>query len=119
MIVAKRCSFDAAHFLPDHPGKCKNMHGHHWVVELGVEGKVDSETGMVIDFSVLDAFLKEMVVKRFDHTLVNDLLENPTAENIAERIVLSWELWREEHCLAVKLAFVRVWETEDSYAEAK
>lgn len=119
MIVAKRCSFDAAHFLPDHPGKCKDMHGHHWVVELGVEGAVDSETGMVIDFAILSDFLKEMVVKRYDHTLLNDLLVNPTAENIAERVVLAWELWSKNNRLAVKLAFVRVWETEDSYVEAR
>ena len=116
-VAVKRVSFDAAHFLPGYKGKCSNMHGHHWVVELGVSGEVDPETGMVIDFTLLKEFLKVKVEDRFDHVLVNDLIENPTAEMIAGRIKLSWDLWAEENCLAVKLVFIRVWETEDSYAE--
>ncbi len=119
MIVAKKVSFDAAHFLPDYDGKCKEVHGHHWEVELGVEGEVNPETGMVVDFNILNAFLREKVVNKFDHILINNLLENPTAENIAERIRLSWDLWAEENCLAVKLAFIVVWETEDSYVEVR
>jgi len=119
MTVCKRTSFDAAHYLPNYPGKCANMHGHHWEVELGVSGEVDSETGMVVDFVRLSDFLKEKVVDRFDHTLVNDVIENPTAENIAGRIKLSWDLWRDENCLAVELNFIRVWETPDSYAELR
>ena len=116
MLVAKKVSFDAAHFLPGYPGKCSQMHGHHWVVELAVEGEVDLDSGMVIDFTELNRFLKEKVEDRFDHTLVNDTIENPTAENIATRVKLSWDIWREENCLEVKLAWVKVWETEDSYA---
>ena len=119
MTVCKKTSFDAAHFLPGYPGKCATMHGHHWVVELGVEGRVGPETGMVIDFTELSDFLEEKVVERFDHRLVNDLIESPTAENIAVRIKLSWDLWSEEHCLSVELAFIRVWETPDSFAELK
>ncbi len=113
MIVSKKVSFDAAHYLPFYEGKCKHMHGHHWVVELGVEGKVDPKTGMVIDFSRLSSFLKDNVVKEFDHTLLNDKIGNPTAENLA--------LYIEECCgwlevAGCKLAFIKVWETEDSYA---
>ena len=119
MIVTKKISFDAAHFLPDYPGKCANTHGHRWTVELGVKGKVDPETGMVIDFTELGKFLKEKVKDRFDHTLINDLIENPTAENIAGRIKLSWDVWSEENCLPVSLSFIRVWETPDSYAEVR
>ena len=119
MLVSKKMSFDAAHFLPNYPGKCANMHGHHWTVELGVSGEVDPNTGMVIDFGVLDAFLREKVEDRFDHKLVNDIIENPTAENIAARIKLSWDIWGKENCLAVELEFIRVWETPDSFAELK
>jgi len=117
--VVKRVSLDAAHFLPGYEGKCANMHGHRWVVELGVSGEVDPDTGMVIDFGELSAFLKEKVVERFDHHLINDVIENPTAECIALRIRTSWVVWSEENCLAVGLSFLRVWETEDSYAEVR
>ena len=117
--VVKRVSFDAAHFLPGYRGKCANMHGHHWDIEVGVEGEINPETGMVIDFGELGELLKLKVVERFDHQLINDIIENPTAENIAARIKLSWDIWREENCLPIKLAFIRVWETEDSYAEVR
>ena len=56
MIVSKRVSFDAAHFLPGYVGKCSQMHGHHWIVELAVAGEVNLETGMVIDFIELSRF---------------------------------------------------------------
>jgi len=116
-VVSKRVSFDAAHFLPGYAGKCANIHGHHWVVELGVKGVVDPDTGMVTDFGELSAFLKEKVVERFDHKLVNDIIENPTAENIAGRIVSFFNVWRDENCWVAELSFIRVWETEDSYCE--
>lgn len=114
MIVAKKCSFDAAHYLPNHAGKCANLHGHHWVVELGVRGEVKPETGMVIDFQVLNRFLK-VLVDKYDHALLNDFITNPTAENIASEIKSYWERGALEE--VVELAFVRVWETENSMVE--
>jgi len=113
MTVVKRISFDAAHYLPNYKGKCKNMHGHHWVIELGVKGPVDSKTGMVVDFQELKGFL-ERIVDRFDHKVVNDTISNPTAENIALFIRDGWEYYSLE---GVELAFIKVWETEDSYVE--
>lgn len=116
--VVKKVSFDAAHHLPHYEGKCKNMHGHHWVVELGVEGEVNRATGMVIDFSELSQFLKVVVVDTFDHKVVNDTIRNPTAENIAEFILDQYLGWR-KFTKKLDLAFIRVWETEDSYAEVR
>jgi len=111
MIVAKRVSFDAAHFLPGYDGPCKNVHGHHWVVELGIEGLVKPD-GMVIDFTHLSSFLKNNVHGVFDHGLINDIIPNPTAENIA--------MFIRERCgwvevAGCRLVFIRVWETENSY----
>lgn len=118
MTVCKKTSFDAAHYLPDYPGKCANMHGHHWVVELGVEGEVNSDTGMVIDFAFLGDFGKAITTV-LDHSLINKTIPTPTAENIASWIrdmFLAWVSKRPDftHC---KLSFVRVWETPDSFAE--
>lgn len=118
--VAKRVSFDAAHYLPNYEGKCKNMHGHHWVVELGVEGEVGVETGMVVDFTHLGDFLRG-VKKVVDHGLVNDTIPNPTAENIADWVKQCFLAYQKgnRNLSKVRLAFIRVWETEDSYAEVK
>jgi 6-pyruvoyltetrahydropterin/6-carboxytetrahydropterin synthase len=117
MLVSKKVSFDAAHYLPDYKGKCHNLHGHHWVVEVGLEGPVDS-TGMVVDFTWIKKVLETQAVKKFDHKLVNDILPNPTAENIA---VYLYDKIDQEWCQGptgnARLAYVRVWETEDSMAE--
>ena len=117
MIVSKRISFDAAHYLPGYPGKCKNVHGHHWVIEVSVEGPIEVKSGMVVDFTHLGLFLK-LVEGLLDHTLVNDTIENPTAENIAEwvrRLFLEHQPSNKD-LSEVVLVEVKVWETEDSCA---
>lgn len=118
MLVSKKTSFDAAHFLPDYPGKCSNMHGHHWEVEVAVEGCVGKD-GMVIDFALLKEFLQG-VEGEFDHKVINTTIAMPTAENIAIHIWYKFEEWaRRYDCFEgeVELAYVRVWESEDSMVE--
>ena len=115
MIVAKSIEFDAAHFLPNYPGKCVNMHGHRFLIELGVSGQVDEVTGMVIDFTVLKMFLVQ-IKENLDHHLLNDVIPNPTAENICRYV--KYKYYEQDWGFGdVKLDFIRVWETEDSYAE--
>ena len=118
MIISKKISFDAAHRLPNYDGKCANLHGHHWIVELAVRGEVSKETGMVVDFTLLKEFL-ESIRNTFDHHLVNEIIENPTAENICKYIFNRY--WSGDCKLPILLSleFIRVWETEDSYAELR
>ena len=81
-----RDSFDAAHFLPNHKGKCKNMHGHTWFVEVEVSAKELSSYGMVLDFQNIKDALR-LILSCFDHTVLNEhksfKLSSPTAENVA------------------------------------
>ncbi len=76
-------SFAAAHRLPRYDGPCFRMHGHNYRMIVAVEGDVDPRTGMVADFGRVQAIVQEHVLARTDHRTLNDLLENPTAENIA------------------------------------
>ncbi len=117
MIVAKRFGFDAAHFLPNYEGKCKELHGHHWVVELAVEGEVNEKSGMVIDFVLLKEFLK-VVETTFDHKLLNNIISNPTAENLCLWIKCKFEDYctQTAYMKGIKLSWIKVWETGDSYA---
>lgn len=81
MIFTLRTSFefDAAHYLKDYKGKCANLHGHRWVVELEIKGSNLDEKGILWDFSNT----KE-IVEMLDHKCLNEVLkENPTAENIS------------------------------------
>lgn len=86
--------FDAAHYLPNYPGKCARLHGHTYRVEVEVTGKVESKTGMFIDFSILKEEVNK-IINKLDHNLINDIMEDiPTAENIAKWI--KFELLKSE-----------------------
>ena len=76
-------SFAAAHRLPRYDGPCFRMHGHNYRLFVAVEGDVDPHTGMVADFGRIQEIVKEHVFDRVDHRTLNDVLDNPTAENIA------------------------------------
>lgn len=100
MIVTARLTFSAAHRLhnPKYDDdwnrrmydKCDNPrgHGHNYAISVSVQGKIDPETGMVIDLKKLKDIVRERVVDRVDHTNLNedvDFLRSiiPTAENLA------------------------------------
>jgi len=116
VIVSKRFSFDAAHFLPNYEGKCKNVHGHHWVVEVACSGVVDEVSGMVIDFVELKKFC-DIFEEKFDHTLLNDIIPNPTAEFICKYIYVEFYLWCKARVLDFE--YIRIWETENSMVELR
>jgi 6-pyruvoyltetrahydropterin/6-carboxytetrahydropterin synthase len=80
--------FAAAHRLPRYDGPCFRMHGHNYRMFVAVEGEVDPHTGMIADFGKIQEIVKEHVLSRTDHRTLNDILENPTAENIARWV---WE----------------------------
>jgi 6-pyruvoyltetrahydropterin/6-carboxytetrahydropterin synthase len=80
--------FAAAHRLPRYEGPCFRLHGHNYRFFVAVEGDVDPKTGMIADFGDVKGIVQEHVLSRVDHRNLNDVLENPTAENIARWI---WE----------------------------
>lgn len=82
MLVTKEFSFDAAHFLPNYYGKCERMHGHTYRLRVTVDGKV-GENGLVIDFVILKKIVKEKVLDKLDHQLINDVIEVSSCENTA------------------------------------
>lgn len=120
--VTKSFSFDAAHFLPNHKGKCSNMHGHTYKLEVTVirdNGQLidrGSDEGMVIDFSDLKSIVKSEVLDKVDHKVLNEVFPfRTTAENMAAYIfdVLDEKL----SSYGVKVERIRLWETPDSWAE--
>jgi 6-pyruvoyltetrahydropterin/6-carboxytetrahydropterin synthase len=98
LTITRRATFAAAHVLrrPDWDekrnrevfGACAGDHGHNYQVEVGVSGRPDPETGMVINLKDLDRALREAVIDHVDHRHLNrdvGFLEGviPTAENLA------------------------------------
>lgn len=83
--VTRRFAFEASHKLPWHPGKCANLHGHSYVLDVTVENDLTPD-GIVIDFADLKAAVTKHVLDDYDHRHLNDILPNPTAELIAADI---------------------------------
>lgn len=100
--------FDSMHLLPGHP-KCGVPHGHTYKVEVEVEG--EPRNGMVIDFDLLKSALRE-ILKTFDHTNLNNLLQFPSCENLCLEIHR-----RLKPRLGDFRLLVRVWEGEGKFAE--
>ena len=111
MLLKKEFSFDAAHNLVEYHGKCERLHGHTYRLAVTLKGTPDRE-GMVFDFCELSSLVKEKAIKKLDHSYLNDIIPQPTAENIA-----LW-IWRqiEEHSARPNCALysVEVWETATS-----
>ncbi len=85
MRIGRVFHFDAAHFLLRYKGKCEQLHGHTYRLEVVVEGD-KKENDMVMDFSELKNIVEETVLCKLDHGNMNEIFENPTAENIVEWI---------------------------------
>lgn len=110
-------AFEAAHQLPDYPGKCARLHGHNWVVEAVVKGRELDKLGMLVDFKTVKKALNN-VLDRYDHRFLNELVPfntgvNPTAENLA-RIIFTELEDNEAFTTEVQLAAVTVFESPKS-----
>lgn len=97
--------FAASHFLTKYHGKCENLHGHNYKIIISIHGPLQDD-GMVLDFKIIKKIVKEKLIKKLDHTHLNDTLENPSAENLA---IWMWKEIEKE----IPLKEISVYETED------
>ena len=88
VIVARDFEFEAAHQLPDHPGKCRRLHGHGYRLRVVCEAPVDPVTGLSVDFHEIKRVVESRVLEALDHTYLNETIPVPSAENIS---VWVWE----------------------------
>ena len=86
MRITKSFTFDAAHWLPGVPEdhKCRRLHGHTYVVTVGLEGPLDQRLGWVVDYGEVSRVVNP-VIRELDHHCLNEIdgLTNPTAEMLA------------------------------------
>ena len=140
MKVTKEITFDSAHMLSNYDGKCSNLHGHTYKLQVTLEGKV-LENHMVMDFNVLKEMLNKVVMDNFDHAVIfsqeefrgqaeNHLLiwgrkfgkkftiipGKTTCEDMAPYIKRLVEEKLYEKNIDV-LVWVKLWETPTSFAE--
>ena len=115
--VSVERTFAAGHALRNYKGKCENVHGHNYRVQITVEGQELDSNGLLIDFVELKRLTME-VVDYLDHRFINDLTPfdviNPSAENLAKYFYdrVSTGL----HSGPNHIREVRIWETDTSVA---
>lgn len=117
MKIGKRFEFCAGHFLPNHEGSCRNQHGHNWTLQVEISGRIFNEgpsVGMIMDYKDLTECVKENVIARLDHKNLNDIIPNPTAENIVKWIV--GELKPLINKASTRLTKVTLRESRDTWA---
>jgi len=135
ITITRRLTFCAGHRVFGHENKCANIHGHNYVVEVEVGANELDSIGRVIDFSVVKDEIGGYIDREWDHgficyqddfELVNMfegktklylLGDNPTAENMAGHLLLTGVLLMGKYEIDVHR--VRLWETENCYAEVR
>lgn len=131
ITVTKIFTFDAAHDLPGYDGKCRQLHGHTYTLEVEVSGpplekdptlnltvptlSVPTYESMVADFGDIKKVVQQKIIDRLDHHYLNSVegLPQPsTAEHMVE-----WIAEQLKVDFTARLVRVRLWETPTSYAE--
>jgi 6-pyruvoyltetrahydropterin/6-carboxytetrahydropterin synthase len=111
-------TFSAGHALRGYRGKCENVHGHNYRCQVSVQGDKLDEIGLLVDFVELKRIVHG-VLDRMDHQWLNEFppfdVLNPSAENMARYIYEEITAGIQTRD-GVKLASVRLWETDTASA---
>jgi 6-pyruvoyltetrahydropterin/6-carboxytetrahydropterin synthase len=85
------------------------MHGHNYKLIVTIEGEIKSN-GMILDFKKIKEIVEEKILEKLDHTHLNNLIENPSAENI---VVWIWENLKN----SLPLKRLTLYETDDYFCQ--
>jgi 6-pyruvoyltetrahydropterin/6-carboxytetrahydropterin synthase len=130
MLITRIFKFAASHRYYDENwspeqnwqvfGPCSNRHGHghNYLLEVSITGRVDPQTGMIINLKDLKEVVDREVIQRYDHRHLNLDVDDfagtqPTTEQIAVAI---WTRLVAKMPVG-ELARIRLWENDDLYAE--
>ena len=113
--ITKKLVFDSAHFITDHDGKCKNLHGGRYDIEITIKDRIDPTTGFVIDYSLIKNITKNLIINKFDHKTLNLTCSELSWRSSTE--FLSIFIWEELIEYLPNLKKIKIYETETSYCE--
>jgi 6-pyruvoyltetrahydropterin/6-carboxytetrahydropterin synthase len=113
--VTIKKSFSAAHLLKEIGGKCEELHGHNFLVEVSVVSESLNSEGLLIDFRVVKRWTDE-VLEQLDHKYLNEIEYfksiNPSSEQLAR--FLYDRISEKSRQMNVTLSHVTVWESDNS-----
>ncbi len=112
-VVSKELIFDAAHFITDHPGKCVNLHGGRYTLNVKIKGRIDPLTGFVVDYGYLKKIVKERVIESLDHQNLNYVCSDLGWRSSTE--LLNIFIWERLIDYLPGLVELQTYETTQSY----
>jgi len=111
-------TFSSAHQLRGYKGKCENLHGHNWKVQVYVTSNQLNEIDLVIDFHEVKDMTNQ-IISKLDHTMLNNVYPfteiNPSSENLARWIFESLKEKMAGYSV-IKISAVTVWESATASA---
>ena len=113
--VSKELVFDSAHFITDHPGKCENLHGGRYALNVKIEGRIDPLTGFVVDYGYLKAVAKKHVIEKLDHQNLNFVCADLGWRSSTE--LLNIFIWEQLIEFLPGLIELQTYETTQSYCQ--
>jgi 6-pyruvoyltetrahydropterin/6-carboxytetrahydropterin synthase len=119
--VSVEHTFAAGHALRNYRGRCENVHGHNWRIEITVAGEKLDSAGMLVDFLELKRLINA-AVDPLDHQFLNEVppfdTVNPSAENLARHLYgeISRGIGAANDQAPIHVTQVKVWETADAAA---
>ena len=112
-------TFSSGHALRGYRGKCENVHGHNYRVQISIEGPQLDGIGLLVDFTLVKHALRG-IIKEIDHQFLNDLepfkTVNPSAENMAKYFYEQLTARLKEIPPGARLVEAVVWETDTACA---
>jgi 6-pyruvoyltetrahydropterin/6-carboxytetrahydropterin synthase len=117
--VSVEDTFSSGHALRGYKGKCENVHGHNYRVQVTLEGPQLDNIGLLVDFTELKKVMRG-VIARLDHQFINDLepftTVNPSAENLAKYFFEEISGQLKTLPPGANLKDVVIWETDTAHA---
>jgi 6-pyruvoyltetrahydropterin/6-carboxytetrahydropterin synthase len=127
--IYKEVQIDTSHRLLHYEGKCANLHGHRWKVEIWMEGEPDPVTKILVDYSMIKKIVEKydhQIILNRDDPMVTRIQEfhqvittpgDPTSELMAVLIRDDLYAFCRDQGIQATVPKIRVWESPTAFAE--
>jgi 6-pyruvoyltetrahydropterin/6-carboxytetrahydropterin synthase len=113
-------TFSSGHALRGYKGKCENVHGHNYRVQVKLAGPELNDIGLLVDFTEMKRVLRGIIAD-LDHQFLNDLdafkIVNPSSENLAKYFYDETQRQLKDLPAGARITEVTVWETDTASAQ--
>lgn len=126
--LTKKFSFCAAHRMYNDEfsveennknfGKCQNIHGHNYFIEITISGEIDEQKGYFVNLNEFSEKIQINLIQKLDHTYVNEIVPDSLNKPITLEVLSTW-IWKilNENLTEYNFIKIRLWETENNSVE--